>query len=1014
MDQDADPARRAPILLNLIAASPVAHLLLAETGQVRWANEAATALLGRSAVQAGTVLADALALSVHPGVAEPQLCPAIGRWIQLHVSCLDDGALLVVVTDAQALAEARIARERADALLDLVREVGRLGTWQRNARTLEGTWDDEMFRIYGLPPSAGTPGFGDVESLIALEDRGATRQTVERSRQQLGVFDQRYRLTRPDGSERQVHSQWRSLPGADGRPEQILGVVFDDTESLRLARAQSEQASELALAEELIGLARWRHDLRTQRMHYSPQAYAVLGMEPRPEGLSIEQVRDLIHPDDLAGVMASAQQTLATGKPTDFDARYRDTRGRWREVLTRRALLRDDSGQPLAFIGVSMDISARVAAARQTQDLAARLRMAATAAGIGYWSLEPGATQPHWNEQMRRLHGLGAHDQPPKFSEWLARFVVEADREVALQGLARLRSSGQQQESAEIRIIGADGQERILLASSQNERTPNGTASFGIAIDITDRRKADLALRQASERAALAARGAGIATWDFDLRTQKSVWDEQMWRLRGLSPRDEPPEFEAYLLMVHEDDRDAARRRHLVAASGLQMSFEYRVVWPDGRIRWLASRSMPMRDAAGEVVRRIGINWDVTEVRQAESARRERELAEQASLAKGEFLSRMSHELRTPLNAVLGFAQLLVGETGVRDAVHRSQLQHILGAGQHLLALINDVLDLTGLEAGQLSVRSEAVDLGQLLRQVIPLVAPLSRSFELPEIELGPIEGTALADPTRLRQVMLNLLSNAIKYNRPGGKVRVEVETVSGQVTISVIDTGNGLTPDQLLHLFEPFNRLGNESLGVEGSGIGLTITKALVEYMGGRLDVQSTPGQGSRFTVGLPAVQSTPEEPTAPKIELAPGTRSVARSSGQVLYVEDNAVNMLLVQKMLERLGDVTMHCATDGASGLAAAQASQLDLVLLDMQLPDMTGMEVFQRLRANPATAHLRCVAVSANANADDKQRALAAGFTAYWTKPLEMQSFLASMHELLGPTGDADGPDPASRS
>ena len=546
---------------------------------------------------------------------------------------------------------------------------------------------------------------------------------------------------------------------------------------------------------------------------------------------------------------------------------------------------------------------------------------------------------------------------------------------------------------------------------------PGPRRLLGIAMDVTERHRALDALREASQRAALITRHAGIGTWDVD-GDGSEHWDAQMFNLRGLEPREKAPSRAERLALVHPDDvalvLDSVAG---TAAAQLPAAYEFRVRLPDGSYRWLASRSADVLDDAGRPVRRVGVNWDITENKNAELARQQAALAEREIQAKSQFLSRMSHELRTPLNAVLGFTQLLQIEA--RQSAQTAQLtklEHIRAAGDHLLSLINDVLDLSGLEAGEVRLSLQPVDLGQLVRQSVPLLQSLAAQHGV-AIETGITEGIASADPTRLRQVLINLLSNAIKYNRSGGTVAVESRAAASEVTLSVRDTGRGLRAEQIASLFEPFNRFGVESEGIEGTGIGLTIVKALVDGMGGRIEVQSEPGRGTVFGVTLPAASAALDAVDTPALPLAaPDPLDVAGAPGDrigtILYIEDNAVNVLLVEELVHAVGGLAIVSEPTGAAGIERALAVRPDLVLVDLQLPDFDGYEVLRRLRADPRTRATPCIALSANAMREDIERGLASGFADYWTKPIDFAVFIAALHRLFPGAGAAA--EPAARA
>ena len=766
-------------------------------------------------------------------------------------------------------------------------------------------------------------------------------------------------------------------------------------------------ADALSLALSVGGIAVWRHDLVTQRMHYSAQGWATLGLAPRPEGLSLDEVRAMVHPDDLPGVLRSAAQALKSGQPADVEARYRHADGSWRPQLLRRVVQRDPgTGRAIAFLGVALDLTERQEQRRRADEMTRRFETVTRAAGIGHWVHEPGQERAIWSDQLRVMFGLANGEPVPGLRAWLARHVHPGD-------VARLKHTMQtwlhsRAESVDhgFRALRPDGSVRELFSRSQVEAGPDGPLIFGVVIDITERQRSELALKSAQERVALAARGTGLGTWEMDLETGDVHWDEQMWRLRGRTPLPEAMTEAERLACVHPDDLNAIRGLNRGAADlGAPLEHEFRVVWPDGSVRWIASRSMQIDEAGGRR-RRIGINWDITDSRTAETVRQEREIALRESASKSKFLARMSHELRTPLNAVLGFAQLLIADEAGDDAASLSRqrrLDHLRTAGQHLLSLINDVLDLSGVEGGEVAIALQPVPLRPLVERTLALLGPLQAQQEV-RFELGALDLQVLGDGTRLRQVLLNLLSNAVKYNRHGGLVRVDAERDGHWVRLRVADTGRGLSPAQLSQLFEPFNRLGADRGAIEGSGIGLAIVKALVERMGGTVQVRSREGEGSVFELLLSAADGAmAADEAAPSIPRALNGAAAAVAplpQHDVLYIEDNPVNALIIAELVARRTDLALHIAPDGASGVAQARALRPDLILLDMQLPDFDGYEVLRRLRNEPLTAAIPCIALSANAMPADIERALRAGVSDYWTKPLDFKAFMASLDALFG--------------
>jgi PAS domain S-box-containing protein len=767
--------------------------------------------------------------------------------------------------------------------------------------------------------------------------------------------------------------------------------------------SQDSAALALELAADVGNIGLWRHDLRANRLHYNDRAWALLHMTPRPEGLSLDEVRELIHPDDVPMVAAVSERALSSTGPTDMQARYRRADGQWRHMLTRRVVQRNRDGEPIAFVGVALDVTEQVEASQRSLELARRLEVTTEALRIGLWSQDGATGEWHWNAQMWQIYGLPEQPHPPTSEDWLQRCVHPADRDwVPRRGREWVRSD-EPTLSMEYRIVRPDGATRWVSVSASRSGAAPRWQLFGIALDVTERHSTETALRRANERISLATRALGVGTWQLDLVTGRQQWDEQMFRLRGVDPAHGPLGDAERFAQMHPDDRERVKAiTAQIRRVPEPRSFELRVRLPDGRYRWLASRTAPLLDGDGTMVGVIGLNWDVTDSVVAQQALRDKEVAERESRAKSAFLARMSHELRTPLNAVLGFTQLLAAELRAQPA-QVAKLEHVRAAGEHLLELINDALDLSRLESDALSLQPAAVPLVEMVTEVAAMVQPMAQQHGV-SVRLGTVGGAAWADRIRLRQVLINLLSNAVKYNRAGGHATIDASADGERVHVAVTDTGRGLSRAQLDRVFEPFNRLGAERSDIEGTGIGLAITKGLVERMGGRIDVRSEPGVGSVFAFELPAAELPDDVPTAAPIPAVPASAPgvLPQPRGRLLYIEDNPVNRLLVEEVVRTRPGLALATAEDGTGGVDRAIALQPELILIDMQLPDFDGFEVLRRLRAHPATATSRCVALSANALPDDIARALAAGFDDYWTKPIDVRKFVGALDALFSPS------------
>ena len=429
-----------------------------------------------------------------------------------------------------------------------------------------------------------------------------------------------------------------------------------------------------------------------------------------------------------------------------------------------------------------------------------------------------------------------------------------------------------------------------------------------------------------------------------------------------------------------------------------------------GKITDVVYNASVYRDTNGNVLGVFAAARDITQSKQLGQALSKRNVelekatavAEEASLAKSQFLSSMSHELRTPLNAILGFAQLIESDVSPPTPSQKRGLDQILSAGWFLLELVNEILDLAQIESGKIELRLEAVPLEHIMTECQALVEPLAIkrgiSISFPRMERPH---WVYADLTRTRQVLINLLHNAIKYNKPGGTVSMAWTLVPpNSIRLSVRDTGLGLSPEQLGQLFQPFNRLGRESGAEQGTGIGLVVVKRLVELMGGVINVESQVGVGSVFWIELnlattPLLTTSETEQTA-QHNPEPTEGTIRRI---VLYVEDNPANLALVEELLSRRADLQLISAADGNLGVEYARTYLPDVILMDVHLPGISGIEAMKTLRADPSTAHIPVIALSAQALPADIIKAMEAGFVNYITKPIKLNDFMAALDAAL---------------
>jgi signal transduction histidine kinase len=509
-------------------------------------------------------------------------------------------------------------------------------------------------------------------------------------------------------------------------------------------------------------------------------------------------------------------------------------------------------------------------------------------------------------------------------------------------------------------------------------------------------------VEEGNARWALAAEAGQLGLMEWRVSDDTVLLDPRAIAIYELAP--EPGNVYAAATLrgrVHPDDRPAMKQSAERAMAGQTAVVQrFRVLLPSGRLRHLEVDGRAFMADGRAVSHMVGLVRDVTDEVNAQDALLEEGAAQRTYQAKREFLSRVSHELRTPLNAVIGFSDLI--RTDPREPLTPTQmgrLDRVVDGGQYLLRLVNDLLDVARLEVGEMSIALSSVRLAPVLRNAVELLetARVARGVTF-AMDEPPQQLFVVADPVRLKQVFVNILSNAIKYNRPGGTVFVGFTLTPTQAVLTVRDQGAGMTSQQQRDLFIPFRRLGDEPNATEGAGLGLVISRHLAERQGGSLDVASTPGQGTTVTIRLNRDLLESVEHSDFEATTSFGS-ALAGAAGVVVYIEDDPVNILLLEQYIALCADVQLLVARDGSSGLELARQWMPNLVLLDMQLPDMSGLDVLDRLRADPATSGLRVVALSADAMPAQITEAIARGAEAYWTKPLTLGKFKSELPKYL---------------
>ena len=698
--------------------------------------------------------------------------------------------------------------------------------------------------------------------------------------------------------------------------------------------------------------------------------------------------------------VATIRKGIATQQSVEVVIRNYRKNGElfWNQL--RVVPLHDAGGRLTHFIGVIEDITESLRSRQVLQDNEIRLRNSQNYANIGTWDWNIQTGELIWSERIGPLFGYPEGVLDTKYENFLNAIHPE-DRQKVVDAVDACIKRGEKY-NIEHRCIWPDGTVRWLLESGDVVRDSDGGPRhmLGVVQDIDKRKRVELALSEREQQLREAQRVAQVGSFDWNPVSGELQWSDEHFRLWGLAPQSTTPSFALFRRGIHPGDVgrvEEVLRRAL--QGGRHYECVHRVVWPDGSSHYIRGLGEVRFDDVGRAIRMSGSVQDVTwQIKAEEALVLAKEEAEQASRAKSEFLSSMSHELRTPMNAVLGFAQLLdVDET--LDERQREWVREITKGGRHLLELINEVLDLSRIESGNIEFSFEVVDCEKLVTECLRMISPLASQRGI-TVSSDNLVGTAVrADRVRLKQILLNLLSNAVKYNREQGVLQVFAKDAGGdRLRLLVRDTGMGIEEHRLNELFQPFQRLVGKSSTIEGTGVGLAITRRLAELMGGQTGVESRVGVGSTFWVELPA-EPLPSALVPPLSGNQPVPRGAPGKQHVVLYIEDNPANLKLVAQLLARRSDIGLFLANTPQLGLDLAQQCRPDLILLDISLPGMSGYQVLKLLRASGCCAETPVIAISANAMPQDIAQGRDAGFAEYLTKPLNVAAFYRVIDRFL---------------
>ena len=749
----------------------------------------------------------------------------------------------------------------------------------------------------------------------------------------------------------------------------------------------------------MAGIGSWEWDISSNTVTWSDEMFRIYGLEPGEFGASYDAFLILVHPDDRGAVEDAVHHSYATGEPFVVEHRVVRADGRPCILQSRGEVVFDGEGNVVCMAGTGQDVTDARLAALELAEAKRQLTEAQRLGRLGSWRYDIATGTSEWSDVMYELYGYDRSDYRPQLESFLSR-VHPDDAQHVREMLQRAIDTGLGWEG-DIRVMWPNGEERILYGRSEVEVDERGRRAFvrGTRQDVTEMRHDEARLRAAEEQFRLAFENAaiGMAVVSTDghwLRVNQALCDIVGYSaddLRQLTFQD----------ITHPDDLDADLGfvEQMLRGEIGDFQMDKRYFHADGHIVWVQLNCSVVRDENGAPMHFISQIQDVTARREAEERLRESEhRALLASKTKSQFLANMSHEIRTPLNGVIGMAELLA-DSPLSDA-QRGHVDGMRSAANSLLAIINDILDLSKIEAGKLDLDCADFSLSGVINETIALFAmtAATKGIELRHESCDDYDAVR-GDAVRVRQVLANLIGNGVKFTERGEVVIRSGRGVDGRVRFEVHDTGVGIPFDAQERLMTPFEQ-GDASTTRRfgGTGLGLAICRDLVALMNGDLGFTSAPGEGSTFVVTLP-LEPAHGDPSAAAPVVAAVTRAPHAGGREVLLAEDNAVNQFVARAMLERLGwHVTV--VDDGQKAIDALRADDFDLVILDCQMPVLDGYGAARAIRsmAGPK-AKIPILAMTANALAEDRQRCLDAGMDEYVAKPITKELIASALDRVL---------------
>lgn len=930
---------------------------------------------------------------------------ATGKEVWLHHQIVpvkhDDGSLasLAVVT-SDITQRKRTEEKLSESLLRQNEAVkaGRVGFWDWNLITDTVSYSSEWKRQVGCEDDEIGDDLSEWGDRVHPDDLDSTMAFVKGHIEGVSDgYEVEFRFRHKSGDYLWILVQASIFRSEDGMAYRVLGSHIDITEQKRIQEALSKSEALLNETGSIARVGGWELDARTMEVSWTEETYRIheVPLDIKPP---LEEAISFYHEEDRPILKAALQEAMDNATPFDLELRFITAKGNrlWTRAICQPQVV---DGQVLKLQGVFQDITER----KQSED---RLRLVLDAISDGVWDLNLKTGEEYHSPLYARRLGYEPEEIDSSRQGWIDMLHPE-DREGAVSRENAFLAGESELFQSEFRMRRKDGEYIWVMSRARVvERDENGVPQrvVGAHLDITERKAAEQALLESEQRLALATESAGIGTWVWDIITDEMTWDERIFRLYGIPEIPEHYGLEYWQSCLHPDDREPTGEACLAAVRGEKdYDVEFRVQWPDGTVRWMKGDGIVIRDEDGKPIRMLGTNYDITDRKMAEyDLLKAKEKAEAANKAKSEFLANMSHEIRTPLNGLMGMLQLL--KTTRQDANQDEYTNQALQSSRRLLQLLTDILDLARVEAGKMNIAWEATDLRDVVDDTVQLFMPVAMEKRLGlHVCVNPvIPSSVKGDGARLQQVLSNLVGNALKFTDVG-HVQIDVhplpprEDGEYRVLFAISDTGIGMTGETMDMLFNPFTQAEqNYVRKYQGAGLGLSISKRLVELMGGSMAVESEEEIGTTlyFCVPFLATQSSPSD--SPAVDLQPWLQGL-----DILVVEDDETSMFIAREHLKREGHQT-EAASDGKQALEMMQKRSFDLVLMDVQMPVLDGVETTVAIRQGEVGDRNRdipIIAMTAYAMVGDKDKFLGAGMDGYVSKPVDINQLRKVIIQVL---------------